>query len=42
MFFRKWFAVPFVGEEYVVIVTGLEREVRGVIVIGFEEDELCE
>ena len=40
MFLREGSAVPFVGQEHVPIVAGFKRQIGGVVVERFEEDEL--
>src|SRR5581483_2825423 len=40
VFLRQRSAVPFKGQQHVVIVAGFERQVGGVVVVGFEEDVL--
>ncbi len=39
MLFGKRLAVPCVGQQHVVIVAGLQRQIRRIVVIGFEQDE---
>src|SRR6185436_12449530 len=41
MFLREGLAVPFVRQKHVIIVTGSKRQIGGIVVERFEEDELC-
>ena len=40
MFLGKRVAVPFICEQHVIIVAGLKRQIGGVVVERFEENEL--